>query len=198
MFMRTKTVAHLSLLIGLLSLNLGTACGAAPDASNPSPNFTMTTTPELEAADNRVRQAEAQLDVAKKQLSAAKSLLRAAEADVRAAKADREALALKTQAQGLAEEAGMTPSVAPPVNNAPTTRSLAAKPKVEKTSTPVTTRPVVTTQPVETTDQVVAPEAAPGAVEPAALKPEKTYDFNAPETLNAEETSAPAPQVQLR
>lgn len=189
--MKTKTVAHLSLLVGLLTLNLGTACGAAPDAT---PNFTMTTTPELEAADNRVRQAEAQLDVAKKQLSAAKSLLKAAEADLRAARADREALALKTQAQGLAEEAGMTPSVAPPVTNAPTTRSLAAAPKATDTatSTPVTTKPVVTTAPVVTS------EPAPAAADQPALKPERQYDFNAPEQLNQEETSAPAPAVQLR
>lgn len=192
--MKIKSAAHLSLLIGLISVNMvGTACGAAPtDASTSAPSFTMTgNTPELDRADERVRQAEAQLGVARKQLKASQQLLKAAEADLRAAKAEREALALKTQAQSLADEAGMTPSTAPPVGPAP--KAIAAAPttkKVEKAE------PVVTTAPAATAASTGVTNTTPvaGAAE---LKPMQAVDFNA-EPLNADEATTAAPPVQLR
>ena len=64
--MKTKAIAQISLITGLLSLSLaGTACGADTlqnKNNSASPSFTMSTsTPELEAADQRVKQADAQL-----------------------------------------------------------------------------------------------------------------------------------------
>lgn len=178
--MKRRPVAHLSLLLGLVSLGLvGTTCGvsAAGESTN-APTFTVSDrTPELDAADQRVAQADAQLQVAKKQLSAAKTLLRAAEADLKAAKAERDALALKQQAQGMADEAGMGPAKAatvPPVTSAP--KQVAVKVK-EETETKVTTTPVVTTTPANTESTA-------------------TVDFNA-QPLSQDE-SAPVPQVQLR
>lgn len=200
--MKTKTAAHLSLLIGLVSMSLtGTACGAAPtDASTPSPNFTMTgTTPELDRADERVRQADAQLVVARKQLKASQQLLKAAEADLRAAKADRDALALKTQAQNLADEAGMTPSVAPPVGSSPAKAIAVAPAKtVEKTtSTPVTAAPAATAPATGVTQSVPVGDAAQQPSDTPQLKPIHNVDFNA-EPLNTDETAAPAGAPVLR
>ncbi len=182
--MKTKAIAQISLATGLLSLSLaGTACGAdtLPNPSNSaSPSFTMSSsTPELEAADQRVKQTDAQLQVAKKQLIAAKSLLRAAEADLRAAKADKQALALNTQAQGLAAEAGMTPSTAP--------RALAQAPA----RVPALTSNGITTTNV---DLLAAPPTAPSR-DGSVTKP--VSDFDA-EPVDAEETSARAPSLQLR
>lgn len=210
--MKTKTAAHLSLLIGLVSMSLtGTACGAAPtDAMSPSPSFTMTgSTPELDRADERVRQADAQLAVARKQLKAAQQLLKAAEADVRASKAERDALALKTQAQNLADEAGMTPSVAPPVGSEPKAIAVVAprattKVDTKAVSVPVTTTPAATAPMTGVTQSVPVDSAANVAtpvtstpVDASALKPIHNVDFNA-EPLNVDETAAPAGAPVLR
>ena len=190
--MKTKKAAHLSFLIGLVSMSLtGTACGAAPNnASTPAPTFTMTgNTPELDRADERVRQADAQLNIAKKQLRAAQQLLKAAEADLRASKAERESLAIKAQAQNLADEAGMTPSVAPPVGNEPKAIAVAQPKNATKAekkpliASPVTTAPVVSTPVTESA--------------PTELKPIHNVDFNV-EPLNTDETAAPAAAPVLR
>jgi hypothetical protein len=196
--MKIKLAAHLSLLIGLVSMNMvGTACGAAPADASSTPSFTMTgTTPELDKADERVRQADAQLGVARKQLKASQQLLRAAEADLRAAKAAREALALQTQAQSMADEAGMTPSTAPPVG--PSAKSIAVAPtvtkKVEKTEPVVTTTPAPSDAPtmLNTTSGTT-----PVNTESAELKPMHNVDFNA-EPLNADEATTATPPVMLR
>lgn len=66
------------------------------------------TTPELDAADNRVKQSKQDLELAKKQLVAAKAVLKAAEAEYKAAQQEFTALSLRTQADGLAEESGLT------------------------------------------------------------------------------------------
>lgn len=135
--MNLKAAVQLTLVISLLS---GTTAGANPLAGKgPKAGATATATtvmitPELQQADERVKQAEGQLDLARKQLSAARSILKAAEADLKAARAEREALALRTQAQGLAEEAGMSAA-----NN----RSLAQATAV-RAATASATRPVVT------------------------------------------------------
>lgn len=110
--MNLQAALRLSLVFGVVSVLVnGTICGASPTTKPEQPAATVTfappVSPELQAADERVKQAESQLDVAKKQLSAAKSLLKAAEADLKAAKADKQALALRTAAAGLATEAGM-------------------------------------------------------------------------------------------
>lgn len=80
-------------------------------------------TPEIQAADQRVQQAKAQVEIATKQLNAAHALLTAAKADQKAAETELSALQLKQTAQGLVEETGMTPAKAAPI-------SLAAKPPV--------------------------------------------------------------------
>ncbi len=180
--MKTKAIAQISLVVGLLSLSVaGIECGAdtLPNSTNTaSPSFTMSTsTPEMEAADERVKQADAQLQVAKKQLTAAKSLLRAAEADLRAAKADKQALAMRNQAQGLAAEAGMTPSTAP--------RAIAQAP-ARVPANFVTTTPNV--------DQLSTPQVAPER-DANISKPATVFDT---EPVDAVETSAPAPTLQLR
>jgi hypothetical protein len=125
--MNLQTALRLSLVFGVVSVLVnGTACGASPTTKPEQPaatvGFAPPVSPELQAADERVKQAESQLDVAKKQLSAAKSLLRAAEADLKAAKADKQALALRTAAAGLATEAGMQAprSLAQQVSGPPT------------------------------------------------------------------------------
>jgi len=65
-------------------------------------------TPESQAAAQRVERSKTNLDQARKQLDAAKAVLKAADAEFRAAKADQEALALRTQAQRLADSSGLT------------------------------------------------------------------------------------------
>jgi multidrug efflux pump subunit AcrA (membrane-fusion protein) len=65
-------------------------------------------TPESQAAATRVDRSKTNLDQARKQLDAAKAVLKAADAEFRAARADQEALALRTQAQRLADSSGLT------------------------------------------------------------------------------------------
>jgi hypothetical protein len=65
-------------------------------------------TPESQAAGQRVDRSKNNLDQARKQLDAAKAVLKAADAEFRAARADQEALALRTQAQRLADSSGLT------------------------------------------------------------------------------------------
>jgi hypothetical protein len=128
-----------AILVSTSGLSLGTTCGAKPLIKPAAPVDVSPSTPELSAANDRVRQAKAQWDIAKKQVDAARALLRAAEADYRAAVADREALALKTTAQGLADASGLV-------------QSSAAKPK---------------SVPADVPAQVAAPVAAPVAAAPA-------------------------------
>ncbi|GEM_PF-2874208 len=115
--MKALNYASLSLLAGALILGANTTCGAKlfPDNKPKAGALTITTptTPELQAADERVARTKQQLDTARKQLSAARALLRAAEADYRAARTEREALALKTHAQGLADASGLNAAQAP-------------------------------------------------------------------------------------
>lgn len=188
-----RKAAHLSLLLGLVSLSLvGTTCGvnAAGETSTNAPSFMVSDkTPELEAADQRVAQTEAQLQVAKKQLNAAKTLLRAAEADLKAAKAERDALALKQEAQGMADEAGMGPAKAATVAPVSAPAKQVAV-KVKETKPAVTPVQTVTTTPVVTT----APTAESG--DAPSLKPTQSVDFNAQPLM--EDETAPVPQVQLR
>jgi hypothetical protein len=65
-------------------------------------------TPESQAAGQRVERSKTNLDQARKQLEAAKAVLKAADAEFRAARADQDALALRTQAQRLADSSGLT------------------------------------------------------------------------------------------
>lgn len=172
--MKLSAALQLSLVI---SLAFGTACGASPlTKKEPAAGTTMSgttviMTPELQTADVRVKQAENQLELAKKQLAAAKSILRAAEADLKAARAEREALALRTQAQGMAEEAGMRPD-----NN----RSLAQVDSAAMTATPAGTMPVK--------DAVAAPATAP------ALRTQE-MEYTPPPAADVDGVS---PQVELR
>lgn len=197
--MKTTAISF-CLISGLL---VGTACGANPltKSSNAAatPSFTMTsTTPELEAAGTRVTQAEQQLEVARKQLSAAKSLLKAAEADLKAARADRDALALRTQAEGLAEQAGMTPSNQ---SNLPTRSIAAATPKPVATTTNALNNVTPTTSGNVASKSLLSDDSATAAAPTPAtgdspVATTQPVDFNA-QPLNVDET-APAPSLQLR
>jgi hypothetical protein len=109
--MKLSSALQLSLI---LSLSLGTVSGALAakndsTAGATTSGSTVIITPELQNADARVQQAGNQLELAKKQLKAAQSILKAADADLKAAKAERQAIALRTQAQGMAQDAGMSP-----------------------------------------------------------------------------------------
>ncbi len=172
--MKPQTAVRRSLIIGLFGLTaFGTACGAENISIKPAPSTMPSaikvTTPEMAAAEDRVRQAQSQLETARKQLTAARSLLKAAEADLKAARAEREALALRTQAQGLAQESGMVRNSTPV--------SLAAKPYVPTESTQAPA-PQPTTPPAETNQGRV-----------------QQLDFNA-EPLPA--GTEPSPIIQLR
>lgn len=112
--MTAQNALKIGILAGLLVATNGTACGAKPLARKaPVAPATELRTPELDRADERVKQAKVQLETAKKQLNAARALLRAAEADLKASEADREALALRTTAHGLAHESGLPIAQAP-------------------------------------------------------------------------------------
>jgi len=60
-------------------------------------------TPEIQAAEQRVQETKAKLDQARRQLDAAKASLKAADAEFKAARADKEALSLRRQAEKLAD-----------------------------------------------------------------------------------------------
>jgi hypothetical protein len=96
----TKVILALSVLIfGTVgSVNASFFKPAAPGEAEAQP-----TTPEIDAANKRVDDAKSRLDTARKKLDAAKAALRAADAEFRAAKADKEALALREQANQLAD-----------------------------------------------------------------------------------------------
>lgn len=102
------TTAALACSIVLIS---GTTYGAAL-AFSLGGNTTQTTeqpvsSPQVDAATQRVESAKANLDLAHRRLDAAKALLKAAEAEFRAAKTDRDAMVLTTQAQQLADASGI-------------------------------------------------------------------------------------------
>jgi hypothetical protein len=106
---------RIGLLASLLMLGAGTVDGAYAgflNKGNPPPKQEdsppVPETPESQAAGQRVDRAKTNLDQARKQLDAAKAVLKAADAEFRAAKADQEALALRTQAQRLADSSGLT------------------------------------------------------------------------------------------
>jgi len=116
----------LSLVTVALTSFLGIACGAqvsnngqtpqsgpatasAPDLGSiaASVNGTGAASPQLQAAIDRVTKAKADLENARKRLNASKAILKAADAEFKAAKADQQALALRGQAQELADASGM-------------------------------------------------------------------------------------------
>lgn len=66
------------------------------------------TSPELQAAAERVSRANTQLDLARRRLNAYKAILRAAEAELKAAKSDQQAIALRDQAQKLANSSQLS------------------------------------------------------------------------------------------
>ncbi len=115
-------IARLSLLASTtLALGLGFAAGAdALPGAKPKgatlQDLQAPATADIAAAEQRVDQAKAQVDLANKQVGAAKALLKAAQADLKAATASLQALKLSAHAQGLVQETGMTPAVAPPVS----------------------------------------------------------------------------------
>lgn len=115
--MKALNLASISLLASSLILSSNTTCGAklftGTNKKTVAPASVVLSTPELQAADERVAKAKQQLDTARKQLSATRALLRAAEADYKAAQAEREALALKTHAQGLADASGLSKAAVP-------------------------------------------------------------------------------------
>jgi hypothetical protein len=102
-----KEVIKISMAATLLLLGSNSAVDAKVADSKAKAAPAQASTPELTAAGERVNQAKEQLATAHKQLSAAKALLKAAEADYKAACAEREALALKTNAQNLADASGL-------------------------------------------------------------------------------------------
>lgn len=119
----------------LVAIGIGLASGMASSGNSmplkgkkadESTVNSVATTPELNAAEQRVSQCEAQLKTASKQLDAAKALLKAAQADLKAAVTDRQALRLKHHAAGLVNESGMTPAKAAPVSVASSTSSKTA------------------------------------------------------------------------
>lgn len=159
-----KVIVLATILATTTGLGFGTAGGAkllekpkpaaAPVDVSPS-------TPELSAANDRVKQCKAQWDIAKKQVEAARALLRAAEADYRAAVADREALALKTTAQGLADASGLVQS------------SPAVKPKAA---------PIVAPAQSAAAEPTAAPVAAPAPAQDLSQTRIQQTDFNATES----------------
>jgi multidrug resistance efflux pump len=73
--------------------------------------------PELDRADERVDTAKSKVDQAHKQLAAAKAMVKAAEAELKASRADRDALALRNDAQQLADAAGIQSTAVLPDNS---------------------------------------------------------------------------------
>jgi hypothetical protein len=88
---------------GLLIFGTAGSVNASFFKPAPEQNQAPVMTPEIEAASKRVDEAKTRLDQARKKLDAAKAALRAADAEFRAARADREALALRQQANQLAD-----------------------------------------------------------------------------------------------
>jgi hypothetical protein len=155
-----KLTASLTLSLATM-VAVGTACGASTlgksSTGATSTGSTVIITPELQNADARVKQASSQLELAKKQLKAAQSILKAAEADLKAAKSEREAIALRTQAQGLASEAGMKPEgnkALAEVDSAAMTKNGLAVPMPAATTDPATEAPNATPNPTQAADQV--------------------------------------------
>jgi hypothetical protein len=117
-FLKPRLIA--SLLIPACSLLAGTACGAqqivgadgAPLTQQAAPH-----SPELDRADQRVDTAKSKVDQAHKQLAAAKAMVKAADAELKASRADRDALALRNDAQQLADAAGIQSTAVLPDNS---------------------------------------------------------------------------------
>jgi hypothetical protein len=117
-FLKPRLIA--SLLIPACSLFAGTACGAqqivgadgTPLGQQAAPH-----SPELDRADERVDTAKSKVDQAHKQLAAAKAMVKAAEAELKASRADRDALALRNDAQQLADAAGIQSTAVLPDNS---------------------------------------------------------------------------------
>lgn len=138
--------AALAVMFGFAS-SVDALPGAKPKGATLQDIGTKVSNPEIDAAQTRVEQAKAQCDLANKQVNASRALLKAAQADLKAAQTHLDALKLTAHAQGLVNETGMTPAVAPPVSIA-----TKAEPKEEKAPVPA-----------ETSAPAPAPETAPAA-----------------------------------
>ncbi|HEY9772281.1 MAG TPA: hypothetical protein V6C81_00570 [Planktothrix sp.] len=104
---KSRLIASFLLPVGILIA--GTASGAQSLTPSVDANTTSTvkaSNPELDNADTKVNETKERLDVARKQLSTAKAMVKAAEAEFKAAKAARDAIALRENAQQLADASG--------------------------------------------------------------------------------------------
>lgn len=114
--MNARTILNIGLKKGLLSAGLtltsGIAFGTialADTAATPPANAPTIaplrdgSNPAVVAADEKVHDTKSKLEQAHKQLNAAKAMLKAAEAEYKAACADKDALALRNEAQRLAD-----------------------------------------------------------------------------------------------
>jgi hypothetical protein len=91
----------------------GTKCLANPFGQNEATlrgKAIPVSSAELDAATRKVEESKAKLEQAHKQLTLARALVRAAEAEFKAAKVDKQALALRTEAQKLADVSKTTES----------------------------------------------------------------------------------------
>lgn len=187
---RFGAITTLALTATLGLFLTGTACGAnpigQPGAITTDAAPAQSENPEMQAAEERLQKAQAQLDLSKRQLSAARSLLKAAEADLRAAKADRDAVAMRYQAQNLAEEAGMPTQAGRAV--ATTSPAPAQTPKSTSAPTQLADR-----SGVDTTASAAA--ATPQAIAPLPSEQAQSMDLNA---LPQQNESDPPPPVTLR
>ncbi|HEY9792450.1 MAG TPA: hypothetical protein V6D22_18755 [Candidatus Obscuribacterales bacterium] len=164
--MKLSAAIQLSLAV---TMAFGIAAQALPSKKQPAQSTppaatAVISTPELDTADARVKQAEGQLDLAKKQLKAAQSILKAAEADLKAARAERQAIALRTQAQTVANEAGMRPEgnkALAEVDSAAVTASRTGMPVMPQTAMPMNAVPMTAPPRNQSMDFTAAPAAAP-------------------------------------
>jgi hypothetical protein len=175
--MKLSAAVQLSLVV---SLSFGIAASALP-SKKPARGSTTTATavivtPELQTADARVQQAENQLDLARKQLKAAQSILKAAEADLKAARAERQAIALRTEAQSVANDAGMRPEgnkALAEVDSAAVTASRTGMPVMSQGAAPANVVPM--TAPARGQQQMdfnSAPAAAPSPDSADSVSPQ--------------------------
>ena len=115
--MKAQNTIKIAIISGLI-LCSSTICGANNALAkgirkkNPAaPAAVPIDTPELQQASERVQECKERLSTARKQLNAAKALLNAADADLKAAVAEHKALALKTTAQGMADQSGLKTAI---------------------------------------------------------------------------------------
>jgi len=108
-----------------------------PAQTNAPAQQVAQSTPELDEANAKLDQAKQKLDTARAQLTCAKAMVKAADAEFRACKANRDALAMRNEAQRLADLSGFPTQTAPQI--AATRLYPVAQPATPVPATPVDT-----------------------------------------------------------